>query len=43
MSSTMSPQDEHGQVYSSCLYTALFLFYYVQPYAVKTLTNKMWT
>ena len=34
----MSPQDEQWrQVYSVCImYTAIFLFYKVQPYAVKT-------
>ena len=35
--SVMSPQDEQWRQTSLlCLYTVIFLFYWVQPYAVKT-------
>ena len=35
--SIMSPQDKQRRRTSLlCLYTAIFLFYEVQPYAVKT-------
>jgi len=37
--SIMSPQDEQCSLL--CVYTAIFLFYLVQPYAVKTEINKM--
>ena len=34
--SIMSPQEEHKKTDKFILFTAIFLFYQVQPYAVKT-------